>query len=519
MSMTIIDNFSLKGKKFMDGRQDVATLAALKAIPDTDIPEGFQAYCRATKKWYKFDPTNTVDANTGKWREVAAGEAAAAIANAKAEAISTAASNADSKIKAAVTDKLGQPGGIATLAENGLVDTRFIPGSYDDVIELTGIVSGVTAQAVDNSMAEGSAKCTKLYYDSTNHRILGSFTDGTYHYWKAGEEDDNSAVAAQYRRYMLPGGTPMKGKIYVDMATNRQYRWGGSSMVELGKQMALGTPTGAGNAITSITVADNMITPVKGEKFATEGDLQGLRAYFVNNLDEKADAYKLASLEKSLEATDKILEREAWKCIPAQLFFDGSYAAFRLCRINLAGLGSYDGIEYLGLQLISVEEESVVIPIMIDVALSYDSSGRIFCHVDIDKPNKSDTQNEGIAVQLNSDGTVDVSLYMYDGTGMGGYGGLFIRTVSSKSYSSVQYRITPILEAGGCGDSFEDGIADGSIIQGETVSDVGEYRISVSTDTDTGLPDGLMKRFTAPVYVEDSNLGAIPVSEINALFA
>lgn len=68
MSMTIIDNFSLKGKSFMDGRQSVATVAALKAVPETDVPDGFRAYCAETKRWYEYNSANTVHSLFGRWR-------------------------------------------------------------------------------------------------------------------------------------------------------------------------------------------------------------------------------------------------------------------------------------------------------------------------------------------------------------------------------------------------------------------------------------------------------------------
>ena len=300
--MTIIDNFSLKGKSFMDGRQGVATVAALKAIPETDVPDGFRVYCAETKRWYEYNSANTVNSIFGRWL------LADAHANEAAEA----------KIKEAVTDKLGKPNGIAPIGENGLIDSRFIPGSYDDVVDLDGMVSGVEAVAVTNTMAGSSAKCTKLYYDTTYKRLVGSFADGTYHYWAADEEDDESDVAAQYRRYMLPGGTPLKGKIYIDTTTNRQYRWSGSALVELGKQMALGAVEGTGNVITEITVDDNVIKPKKGATMATEEEFHALDVAFdsykeqmTNTLADKADKSDITAVLTNLGDTNTNVSKNA----------------------------------------------------------------------------------------------------------------------------------------------------------------------------------------------------------------
>ena len=68
MGTTLIDNFDYKGKRFLDGRQSVATLAALKAMPETQLPDGFRAYCQEDKQWYEYNSRNTPDATAGKWR-------------------------------------------------------------------------------------------------------------------------------------------------------------------------------------------------------------------------------------------------------------------------------------------------------------------------------------------------------------------------------------------------------------------------------------------------------------------
>lgn len=63
------DNFDHKSKKPLDARTSYATLALMKAVTDANIYEGCEAYCVETDKYYMFKSTNTVDADTGKWRE------------------------------------------------------------------------------------------------------------------------------------------------------------------------------------------------------------------------------------------------------------------------------------------------------------------------------------------------------------------------------------------------------------------------------------------------------------------
>ena len=75
MGISVADNFSYLGGKPLDGRIQYATLADMKAMADATLYEGCEAYCVATDKYYKWKSSNTVDADTGKWREVESGGA------------------------------------------------------------------------------------------------------------------------------------------------------------------------------------------------------------------------------------------------------------------------------------------------------------------------------------------------------------------------------------------------------------------------------------------------------------
>lgn len=91
-------------------------------------------------------------------------------------------------VQRAVKDKLGEPGGIATLDENGKVPTSQLPSYVDDVLDGT--------------------------YDEANNRFLTP-DGGVY--------------------------TPESGKIYIDTNTRVTYRWSGSVYVEIASSLKLGT--------------------------------------------------------------------------------------------------------------------------------------------------------------------------------------------------------------------------------------------------------------------------------------
>ena len=73
MALTLGDNFSYQGAKPLDARLIYSTVASMKAVADATMYDGCLAYCVATDKTYQWKSTNTVDANTGKWREFTSG--------------------------------------------------------------------------------------------------------------------------------------------------------------------------------------------------------------------------------------------------------------------------------------------------------------------------------------------------------------------------------------------------------------------------------------------------------------
>lgn len=73
MALTLGDNFSYQGAKPLDARLKYDTLAAMKAVADATMYDGCMAYCSANEKTYQWKSTNTVDPDTGKWREFSSG--------------------------------------------------------------------------------------------------------------------------------------------------------------------------------------------------------------------------------------------------------------------------------------------------------------------------------------------------------------------------------------------------------------------------------------------------------------
>lgn len=69
MSILIADNFAYQGRKPLDSRIVLDTIADMKTVPESIIYEGILVYNKETKKFYQFDPTNTEDTTLGKWRE------------------------------------------------------------------------------------------------------------------------------------------------------------------------------------------------------------------------------------------------------------------------------------------------------------------------------------------------------------------------------------------------------------------------------------------------------------------
>lgn len=130
----------------------------------------------------------------------------------------------------------GAANGVATLDSAGKVPTSQLPSYVDDVLELSGVVSGTTYSGLTAG---------KLYYNTTSKQILTA-TSAT-----AGTLSD-----------------PETGKIYSYIGSNsgifytdRIYRWGGTEMVEVSS-----SPDVAGSNVTISTPTASSTAPVAGTK-------------------------------------------------------------------------------------------------------------------------------------------------------------------------------------------------------------------------------------------------------------
>lgn len=103
----------------------------------------------------------------------------------------------------------GAANGVAGLDSTGKVPSTQLPSYVDDVIDLINFVSSNPT----SGMTIGNK-----YYNQTSKKIFTATSTS------AGVES-----------------TPEAGKIYINIATNKTYRWSGSTMAEISASLALGT--------------------------------------------------------------------------------------------------------------------------------------------------------------------------------------------------------------------------------------------------------------------------------------
>ena len=132
--------------------------------------------------------------------------------------------------------KIGTINGIATLDEHGLIPAYQLPSYVDDVVEFNGFLNfsnpaleSASALAVDKVLFVPSLGTFVGQATATTGQSLGTIK--YYPNWPGAESFGPST---------LDGRSPMSGKIYLDISTNKQYRWGGSSLVSTGSDLALG---------------------------------------------------------------------------------------------------------------------------------------------------------------------------------------------------------------------------------------------------------------------------------------
>ena len=103
----------------------------------------------------------------------------------------------------------GAANGVAGLDSTGKVPSTQLPSYVDDVIDLINFVSSNPT----SGMTIGNK-----YYNTTSKKIFTA-----------------TSTSAGVK------STPEAGKIYINIATNKTYRWSGSTMAEISASLALGT--------------------------------------------------------------------------------------------------------------------------------------------------------------------------------------------------------------------------------------------------------------------------------------
>lgn len=128
---------------------------------------------------------------------------------------------------------IDMPNGIAPLDDSGKIPAANLPSYVDDVVEF----EGVTLIAPVLQLQSGPAEGTILYCSDTNTfvcHVVGSLSSGGNKFYP------NWAGADAYGIASTSGRIPVSGKIYLDVTTNKQYRWSGSTLVTTGSDLALG---------------------------------------------------------------------------------------------------------------------------------------------------------------------------------------------------------------------------------------------------------------------------------------
>ena len=163
MALTLGDNFSYGGSKPLDARLKYATLADMKTVADATMYDGCLAYCVATDKTYQWKSTNTVDTDTGRWREFETGGGGVT-------PVITATATADATSSATPTVNVTKTGTDA--APNFAFSFSGLKGAKGD----TGATGATGPQGPSGSG-------TPLTY-STSERAVGTWIDGKTIYQK-----------------------------------------------------------------------------------------------------------------------------------------------------------------------------------------------------------------------------------------------------------------------------------------------------------------------------------------------
>ena len=189
--------------------------------------------------------------------------------------------------------KKGLPGGVASLDSSGKVPAAQLPGFVDDMLEFAGTVSGVNVEA-NFTLNAGAV----VVFNKTTGSFVAKATQAgkvTYHTdwgnldgYPDSEQYSDEWVVLNGNHY---GRKAEAGKIYVDVLSNKTYRWSGSGLTEISASLALGEtsstayPGDKGKAAYAHAMAKGKGFGTNLWKFATNAEGHVISAALVTKED------------------------------------------------------------------------------------------------------------------------------------------------------------------------------------------------------------------------------------------
>lgn len=196
----------------------------------------------------------------------------------------------------------------------------------NNVVEFSGIVSGVTPQHVASDKYSFDVNC-RVVYSKDNNAFILRYGQTYYNNWADGDFFGEPSAN---------GRVPRKGKIYIDVTANKTYRWGGNTLKPIGgATVQKGAKGTIENYIYSTNDRESTHTVLSGKiwmythtdrnlflrfkNWGAENDTnttnynQVLLCYLVNkNRDGLMDKYVFArilnnNLAEGLSTTDKVI--------------------------------------------------------------------------------------------------------------------------------------------------------------------------------------------------------------------
>ena len=145
---------------------------------------------------------------------------------------------------------------VPVLDSNGKLDASYLPSYVDDIIDLKAITG----------TAPSTCAVGDMYYNSTS-----------------GNLKIYTATAAN--TWGTTGATPEVGKIYVNLADSKIYRWSGSAMVEISKQVSTVTSVRA-----TSSALDTVVPTEKAVATALAGKAASSHTHTIANVSGLQDA-------------------------------------------------------------------------------------------------------------------------------------------------------------------------------------------------------------------------------------